>query len=140
MMHVVQGGEHPKKKDRAKHWSKVTFTVEEGRCGADGGQIFFVIIRRSCIFVSCNCWKNVPRGVIGDVPKNLVYNACCYMNHTKFSLQRRSLLQVQRRSRMSRSEGKIAPLKFPFFISVCHNSNHLTSHTIKPTITRLHQT
>ena len=58
---------------------------------------------------------------------------------TKFSLQRRSLLQVQRRSRMSRSEGKIAPLKFPFFISVCHNSNHLTSHTIKPTITRLHQ-
>ena len=77
---------------------------------------------------------------------------------TKFSLQRRSLLQVQRRSRMSRSEGKIAPLKFPFFISVCHNSNHLTSLTIKPfciavchndnhlthlttqpTITRLHQ-
>ena len=58
---------------------------------------------------------------------------------TKFSLQRRSLLQVQRRSRMSRSEGKIAPLKFPFFISVCHNSNHLTSLTIKPTVTRLHQ-
>ena len=48
------------------------------------------------------------------------------------------MLQVQRRSRVSRSEGKIAPLKFPFFISVCHNGSHLTNLTIKPTVTRLH--
>ena len=68
---------------RAKHWSKVTFTVEDGRCVGNGGQIFFVIIRKGCIFVKCNCWKNAPKGVIGDVPKNRVDHVCCYCHYSK---------------------------------------------------------
>ena len=65
---------------------------------------------------------------------------CKKKKNTKFSLQRRRLLQVQWRSSRFPGQREWWLLwNSHLFISVCHIVNHLTHLTIKPTVTRLHQ-
>ena len=94
-MHVVAKGVHLKIIEQNIGQKLHSQWEDDGRCGANGGQIFFVIKLGFSIFawkvvyrdtfwgsmsmnVICNCWKDAPKRIIGDVPKNPVYNACCY--------------------------------------------------------------